>query len=115
MTTVNFDLIRDRHALPGGRLSFLTLVSCSDDHVFLRYAARRRVRQGILSTQSLCCGAIEKSIDIHIRAKFRRAPQPSRQVRIRKFGEIPTTDPAFSLCIVTRPWCNILVLKSPLE
>ncbi|KAJ9220283.1 hypothetical protein DTO027B5_4755 [Paecilomyces variotii] len=30
-------------------------------------------------------------------AKFSRAPQPSRQVRIRKFGEIPTTDPAFSL------------------
>ncbi|KAJ9312998.1 hypothetical protein DTO271D3_6758 [Paecilomyces variotii] len=35
-------------------------------------------------------------------AKFRRAPQPSRQVRIRKFGEIPTTDPAFSLSINLR-------------
>ncbi|KAJ9283790.1 hypothetical protein DTO021C3_8617 [Paecilomyces variotii] len=99
MTTVNFDLIRDRHALPGRRLSFLTLVSCSDNHVFLRYAARKRVRQGILSTNIY---AVEQSKSQLISTSGQSSAAPRNQVvtvqvRNRKFGEIPTTDPAFTL------------------
>lgn len=97
MATANFNLIRVRHVLPGGRLSVDTILPCSDRHV--SYAARRKVRQYSTavpdSISVFMLWSNGDQIDNHIRTKFRRAPQQichGSKVRNRKFKENTSTD-----------------------